>query len=352
MLLKRMDFGTTPEGQDVRLWRISSENGLTAEITNIGACLVTLYARDARGQLKDVVLGLPCVADYACNPLFFGAVIGRNANRTAGARFELDGIHYELGVNESPNNNHSGPNMWHERVWDCVSASERHVTLALQSPDGDQGYPGAVAVRVTYEFVDANALAITYEGTPSAKTIMNLTNHSYFNLNGCDSGSALGHSLQVQASSYTECDERSIPTGRLLSVAGTPFDFSETRVLGEALSAPGAPAGGLDLNYAVWDYARASDGSVGILRRAATLVGDTSGIALDLWCDTPGVQVYSANFIEGASGKGGMTYHARDAVCLETQFFPDAIHHPEFEQPIFGPDRPYRSRTVFAFYCV
>lgn len=352
MLLKRMDFGTTPEGQDVRLWRISSENGLTAEITNIGACLVTLYARDARGQLKDVVLGLPCVADYACNPLFFGAVIGRNANRTAGARFELDGIHYELGVNEPPNNNHSGPNMWHERVWDCVSASERHVTLALQSPDGDQGYPGAVAVRVTYEFVDANALAITYEGTPSAKTIMNLTNHSYFNLNGCDSGSALGHSLQVQASSYTECDERSIPTGRLLSVAGTPFDFSETRVLGEALSAPGAPAGGLDLNYAVWDYARASDGSVGILRRAATLVGDTSGIALDLWCDTPGVQVYSANFIEGASGKGGMTYHARDAVCLETQFFPDAIHHPEFEQPIFGPDRPYRSRTVFAFYCV
>lgn len=345
-------FGVASDGREARLWRLSNAHGMTADITNMGACLVSLRVPRGRGSLVDVVLGLDGAAGYAKNPYFFGAVMGRCANRTGGASFELGGERFELGANEGANNNHSGPDFWPMRSWGVEAADERRIVLALESPSGDQGFPGAVTARTTYELLDDDALSITYEGVPSAATIMNLGSHAYFNLDGCASGSARDHLLQVRARSYTECDEGLIPTGRLLPVEGTPFDFREQRPLGPALDSTDPAvlrARGLDLNYAIDGYEPGADGFVGVPRLAATLVGPRGGIAMDVVTDTPGLQLYTANYIEGVRGKGGQTYHAHDAVCLETQFFPDAIHHPGFAQPVFGPDRPYRSRTVFSF---
>ena len=345
-------FGNASDGRQARLWRISNAHGMTAEVTNMGACLVSLRVPDGRGNLPDVVLGYDGAEGYAQNPCFFGTVVGRCANRTGGASFELDGTTYELAKNEGPNNNHSGPDLWPARTWEVAKATDSSLTLSLQSPDGDQGFPGALCMRVTYELTDEDALSITYEAEPDAPTIINVTNHSYFNLNGCASGSAMDHTLQVRATSYTECDDAHVSTGRILPVEGTPLDFREPRPVGPSLE-PGfhsiEVALGIDHNFVLEGFEPDVDGFVGRQRLAATLVGDRTGIALDVHTDTPGLQVYTANYIGGEHGKGGFTYHVHDAVCLETQFFPDAIHHAAFPQPVFGPDRPYRSRTVYAF---
>ena len=342
------DFGVTPAGQMARTWRMTSAAGASAEVTDFGACLVSLCVPDAQGVATDVVLGYDNVDGYVHDEAHFGAVIGRYANRIGGASFELDGVRYELAGNENGNSLHSGPNLWRTRLWEVVRAEDTAegglVELRLQSPDGDQGFPGSVDVHVTYELA-GTALSVTYAGTPTARTIMNLTNHSYFNLNGQASGSVLGHHLTVEAAERTETADDLVPTGRILPVAGTPLDLREGPELRAAVES-GEPsivnARGLDHNYVLADAA-------GECRRVARLVGDASGIALDVATDLPGIQVYTANYIEGVCGKGGHTHHAHDAVCLETQFFPDAPHHATFPQPVFGPERPYFSRTVFSF---
>ena len=345
-------FGTASDGREARLWRLSNAHGMTAEVTDMGACLVSLRVPDGRGSVVDVVLGHDGAEGYAQNPAYFGAVIGRCANRIGGASFELAGTCYQLAENEGPNNNHSGPDLWLMRTWEVVSCDGRSIQLALESPDGDQGFPGALCMKVTYELTDEDALIITYEAEPDAATIINVTNHSYFNLNGCSSGSAMDHMLQVRASSYTECDDAHVSTGRILPVEGTPLDFREPRPIAPSL-VPGFHsidvALGIDHNFVIEGFEPDVDGFVGEQRLAATLAGERTGIALDVYTDTPGMQVYTANYIGGEHGKGGFSHHVHDAVCLETQFFPDAIHHPDFPQPVFGPDRPYRSRTVYAF---
>ena len=345
-------FGRALDGREARLWRIANAHGMAAEITNMGACLVSLHVPDGCGNLLNVVLGHDGAEGYSQNPAYFGAVIGRCTNRIAGASFELSGERHELARNEGPNNIHSGPHMWLMRTWEVVEATSHRMVLSLASPDGDQGFPGAVEVRVAYELSDDDALSITYEGEPSAPTIMNLTSHSYFNLNGCSSGSAMDHTLQVRASSYTECDDANIPTGRILPVEDTPLDFREARPIAPSLASGFHSievALGIDHNYVLEGFEPDVDGFVGAGRRVATLTGERTGIALDVYTDAPGMQVYTANYIDGEHGRGGFVHHAHDAVCLETQFFPDAIHHPDFPQPVFGPNRPYRSRTVYAF---
>ena len=342
------DFGVTAAGRMARVWRMTGAAGVSAEVTDFGACLVSLCVPDAAGTPTDVVLGYDDVAGYADNDTHFGAVIGRHANRIGGANFELDGSRYELAANEKGNSLHSGPDLWRTRLWEVVRAEDTAegglVELRLQSPDGDQGFPGAVDVHVTYE-LSGCALSVTYAGTPTARTIMNLTNHSYFNLNGQASGTVLGHRLTVEAAEYTETAADLVSTGRVLPVAGTPLDLREGPELRAAVES-GEPsivnARGLDHNYVLADAA-------GECRHVARLVGDASGIALDVSTDTPGIQIYTGNYIEGVRGKGGHVHHDHDAVCLETQFFPDAPHHPAFAQPVFGPERPYFSRTTFSF---
>ena len=351
-------FGSTPDGRNFRLYRLVNSHGMTADITDLGGCLVSLRVPDDHGSFVDVVLGYDGAAGYAENKPNFGAPVGRHANRIGGAAFELGGTSYQLAATERGNNLHSAPDLWRLRTWEVVSAElgtdTARIELRLESPTGDQGFPGALDMRVTYELSADDALDITYTTTPDKPTVVNLTNHSYFNLNGHASGSVLRHTLRIDAAEYTETRDDLVPTGRLLPVAGTPLDLREPRELAEGVESDFPAivgAGGYDHNYvlATSTPTPADEGFVGALHPVATLTGDTTGIAMDVLTDTPGLQVYTANFIDGEIGKGGVAYHDHDAVCLETQFFPDSLHHPNFAQPIFGPDRPYASRTTYAF---
>ena len=346
-------FGTAPDGGEARVWHLANgRTGMEAEVTDLGACVVALRVPAASGELVDVVLGYDDAAGYAANEPFFGAIIGRNANRTAGATLELAGRTVRLAANEGPHNNHSGPDLWRTRRWGLVSAGEARVELGLTSPDGDQGFPGELAVRVAYELTDAGALTVTYEADPAATTIVNLTSHGYFNLNGHASGTVLGHTLAVAADEYVECGRDLVPTGRLVPVEGTPLDLREPRALADVLAA-GDPsvacARGLDHCFCVCGYEPGAPGERGLEHLAATLVGDRTGIALDVLTDAPGLQVYTANYVGGERGKGGHVYRDHDAVALEAQFWPDATHHAGFPQPVWCPGRPYRSRTTYAF---
>ena len=341
-------FGRIPGGGTARLYRLSNAHGTTAEVTDYGACLVSLRVPDGREGFVDVVMGYDGAAGYTVNAPHFGAVIGRFSNRIAGARFELDGTVYRLEANENGNSLHSGPAFWHHRLWSVGAtrqgADGARIELSPASPDGDQGFPGAVTVRVAYELAENDELRISYEADAQARTPVNLTNHSYFNLNGHASGTVLDHTLSVAASAFTATDRALVPTGELVDVSGTPMDLRAGRTLREGVES-GYPAleaaGGYDQNYAI-DPHRADE-------PVATLVGDGTGIAMDVFTDMPGIQVYSGNFIGDETGKGGARYGNHEAVCLETQFFPDAVNQPAFEQPVFGPGRPCRTTTVYAF---
>lgn len=342
--MEYVSFGRTADGREARLWRLSNAHGMTAEVTDYGACLVSLRVPCSTGDFIDVVMGYDGVRGYEVNAPNFGATVGRYANRIGGASFELGGVCYALPANEHGNSLHSGPDFWHHRLWELVLADTSRIELRLQSPDGDQGFPGAVDIHVTYELTANNALVITYAGEPDALTLMNLTNHSYFNLNGHAAGSVLGHALCVAADEITETRDDLVPTGRVLPVANTPFDLRGPRPLADAVNSGDlsiANARGIDHNFCLSEH--------GARVPVATLVGDKMGLAMDVYTDAPGLQVYTGNYIEGECGKGGAIYHSHDSVCLETQFWPDAPHHECFAQPVFGPGRPYFSRTAYAF---
>lgn len=350
------DFGTMVDGTPAKLWTVRNAAGMELAVTNVGACIAAIRVPDAAGELVDVVLGYPDATGYSHNDTHFGALVGRVVNRIAGASFDLDGVHYELTANEGPNTNHGGRDPWRERLWELVRAEQGEdggaLEFHLQSPDGDQGFPGAVDMHVTYELTAAGEVVATYDGTPDARTLVNLTNHSYFNLNGQASGTAMGHRLIVDADSYTETDDALIPTGRILPIDGTPLDLHDGKELADVVSSKAhsiVNARGIDHNFVLAETDPGEDGFVGRQRHVATLEADKTGIVLDVATDLPGMQVYTANYIEGVEGKDGAVYHDHDAVCLETNFFADAIHHPNFAQPVFGPERPFRSRTVYAF---
>ena len=308
------------------------------------------------GGIIDVVLGYDDAAGYAADDAWLGAPVGRVVNRIGGASFQLAGKTYELTANEGKNCNHSGRDFWCKRFWSVARAEQGAdgglVELVLDSPDGDQGFPGAIQMHLTYELTENNELVITYDGTPDATTLVNMTNHSYWNLNGCGGVTVLGHRLVVDAGAYTETDDALVSTGRVLPVDGTPLDLRDGKKLGDVVASTDhsiVNARGVDHNFVLPEAGEGEGGFVGGLRHAATLEGDVSGIKLDVFTDLPGMQVYTGNYVGGVCGKGGVEYHDHDAVALETNFFADAIHHPNFPQPVFGPDRPYRSRTVYAF---
>ena len=346
MSVTSKEFGCSRDGRELRLYTITGKNGLTAVVTNLGAILVSLIVPDAQGNKEDIVLGFDKADDYYGNPSFFGATIGPNANRIGNAEYEIDGVHYELDINDNDRNNlHSHiDNGYHKRVWDADN-TDNSVTFSIEDP-ATLGFPGNKKLSVTYTVTDDNELKLHYVGSSDENTILNPTNHSYFNLDGFKAGSICGHKIQIEADEFTPTDDESIPTGDIASVKGTPMDLTTPTVIGDHIDDDFEQlnfAGGYDHNFCVRGY----DGT---LRKVATVWAEKSSRVMEVYSDLPGVQFYAGNFIqEGQTGKEGAVFNKRYGLCLETQFYPDAIHHENFQSPVFGPEKSLDTTTVYAF---
>lgn len=346
--VSRSAVGRSPSGARIFEYRLRNERGTTATILTLGATLRTLVVADARGHLDDIVLGFDAAEDYLRGREYFGATVGRYANRIARGRFTLGGRRYRLALNDPPNAEHGGPEGFHRRLWSAEGTAGVEgpaLTLSLVSEDGDQGYPGKLAVRVTYTLTNDDELRIEYEATTSARTIVNLTHHSYWNLAGAGTADALRARLTVEADAFTPVDEQLIPTGEVRPVAGTALDFRKPRTLASRIREGSEPqlvlARGYDHNFVL-------RGPPGLLRQAARLEDPRSGRVLEVMTTEPGLQLYTGNFLSGAVvGKGGRLYRQGDGIALETQHFPDSPNHPGFPSTVLEPGRAWRSTTVY-----
>lgn len=343
--MERREFGTI-NGKTAYLYTISNENGMKAEILDYGAILQSLYVPGKNGETVDVCLGFDTIEEYSVNEPFMGATVGPCANRTAGATYEIDGVTYKMAVNDGPNNLHSDVNLGYHKTFFDVDAKKDSITLSITDPDGTMGFPGTKAFSVTYTVTPDNALKLDYHVTTDKKTIINPTNHSYFNLSGHAAGSMEQHVLMLKASHYTPVVEGSIPTGEIAEVKGTPMDFTTPKPIGRDIAADFEQlrlTGGYDHNWVIDDY----DGS---LRTIAVLQDPASGRRMEVSTTLPGVQFYAGNFIGDRKAKGGNQYHSRCGLALETQYFPDTIHHKNFPSYLFDAEHPYQSTTVYRFF--
>ena len=329
-------FGTTAAGDTVHQHELRNAHGMRATVMTYGAYLTRLHVPDSAGNTVNVVLGFDSLRPYTEPQPFFGATVGRYANRIANARFTLNGTAYELPANDGDHQLHGGPDGFDKQLWHLVSADERAVTLRHDSPDGAGGFPGNVRTEVTYSLDDQNVLAIDYRATTDAPTLLNLTNHSYFNLRDGGNTDILDHRLTIDADRYTPVDETLIPTG-IRSVAGTPFDFRTAKPIGRDLN---DDLGGYDHNFVLNGYT----GPDTELFRAAVATDPATGRRLECWTTEPGVQLYTANWTETVAGA---IPHA--AFCLETQKFPDTPNRPDFPSAEITPEQPYQSRTEYRF---
>lgn len=338
-------FGTTKTGEEVFLFTLKNKNGVEAKITNFGAALVNLYVPDKDGTVEDVVLGFDTLEEYFDNPSFFGATIGPSANRIAGAAFTMNGKDYQIPVNDGENNLHSDMDSgYHKRAWTAV-AEEDELILTLEGKDGEMGFPGNKKITMIYSLSDDNGLKLKYHATSDADTIINLTNHTYFNLAGHKSGSIEGQLLQLNAGNFTYVLPGAIPTGAIKPVAGTPLDFTQMKVIGKEIGADCEQlklVQGYDHNFVV-------DGYDGTMRQIAEAADEESGRRMKVFSNLPGVQFYAGNCIAPQDGKDGAHYEPRTGFCLETQYYPDNIHHPNFHQAVFGPGKDYESETIYQF---
>lgn len=345
MSVTRREFGTSPAGEKIYLYTILNKQGMCAEVMNYGAILVKVTAPDKQGVFKDVVLGFDTAEAYFKNPSFFGATVGPSANRIGGAAFEIDGQVYKLDVNDGKNNLHSHMEKgYHKRIWD-VQTGENSVCFSLTEEDGCLGFPGNKACSVTYSLTENGRLELHYHGESDKKTVLNMTNHTYFNLEGAGNGNIEEHTLWMKASHYTPVVAGAIPTGEIAPVAGTPMDFTKPQKVGSRIREEFEQlklTGGYDHNWVIDDY----DGSV---RLFAEVTAPTSGRILRAYTNLPGVQFYAGNFIDAQQGKNGAAYGARSGLCLETQFYPDSANKPMFPSCVFGPDRIYDYTTVYEF---
>lgn len=343
--LEKREFGATKDGKTAYLYTIENEKGMKITVTDFGAALVHVYVPDKDGNLRDVVLGYDDVKGYEESDACFGAPVGRSANRIGGAAFALNGVTYQLEKNDNGANNlHSGNDYYNKRFWKVVKENRDSITFELHSPDGDQGYPGALDMHVTYGLTKDGAVRMEYEAVPDQDTIINMTNHSYFNLGGHDSGDILKHKIMIDADFFTRADAQSIPTGELVDVSGTPMDFRSPYAIGERIDADYEATrlgGGYDHNWVL-----KNDGKFAKVAEAAD---ENSGIIMEVWTDLPGMQVYTANFLDNEPGKNGSTYQRRAAVCFETQYFPDAIHHENFASPVCKAGEVYQTVTEYRF---
>lgn len=342
-------FGALSDGTAVDLYTLTSAAGSSVSICTYGATVTSIRVPDRAGAFADVVLGFDTLRDLARRDYFFGATIGRCANRIAGGSFELGGKTYRLAQNDGNNSLHGGLRGFDTVVWDCAVASGAtgdELVCRYVSPDGEEGFPGTLTVAVTFSFDDNSALKIHYEAVSDADTLCNLTNHSYFNLAGHGSGSVLDEEAKIFASRLTASDAESLPTGRLLDVAGTPMDFRDFHALGERI----------DADYTLLIYGRGYDHNyvldkpAGTLGPCAALRDPKSGRRLDVETTMPCVQLYSGNFLRGdAPAKSGAVYPPRGGVCFETQFAPDAVHHPDFASPVLRAGEKYDQTSIYRF---
>lgn len=347
---QREPAGTLADGTPIAAVTLAGANGVSARILSYGATLQGLKAPDRKGVLADVVLGSDDLAGYVDRPNYFGVTVGRYANRIAGGRFVLDGVTHQLPRNNGANSLHGGELGFDKRPWRVVSmgsGAQAHVTLALTSADGDQGYPGTLETTVTYALDDAGALTISFEARTDRPTVVNLTNHAIFNLAGEGSpGGAMGHRLTIPARAYTAVDAGLIPTGELQATANSVFDFTRGRVLADGLRDGRDPqiviGRGYDHNFAL------DKGLTAKPELAARLEDSGSGRVLEVLTTEPGVQLYTGNFLDGTFvGKGGHVYRMGDGVALEPQKFPDAPNRPAFVSPRVEPGKPYRHVMIY-----
>jgi len=356
-------WGATPDGDSVSLYTLRNASGMIVQVSDWGGIVTRVLVPDRDGNLVDVVLGHDSLAAYVAGTTYFGAIVGRYANRIAGGRFELDGTTYELATNNGENHLHGGIRGFDKVLWktftvqsgpipgspfDVPGAGRASLILSYVSEDGDQGYPGQLEAEVTVTLTNGNELKFDYQVTTDAPTVVNLTHHGYWNLGGHDSGSILDHELELRASRFTPVDAGLIPTGELRHVEGTPFDFRTPTRIGERIEADDeqlGSGGGYDHNFMLDDWT--GDGA---LRLAARLRDPTTGLAMEVLTTEPGLQFYSGNFLDGSDvGKAGTAYGHRNGLCLETQHFPDSPNRPEFPSTVLRPGEKYESTTVYQF---
>ncbi|MCR5215644.1 MAG: galactose mutarotase [Lachnospiraceae bacterium] len=337
-------LGKLSNNQDVLSVTLENSKGLKVTAMNYGACLLKILVPDRNGNPCDVLLGFGALTSYEDNASCHGAIVGRNANRIGGAKVTIAGKEYLLAKNDKGNNNlHSGPIRWSQRFWEIEEEGKNSVTFSLDSPDLEQGLPGNMKVRVTYTLSEENALAIHYDVISDAETICNITNHSYFNLNGAGNGNILDHEVWIDADAFTPSDVALIPTGEIRSVEGTPMDFRTPKRIGKDLHADYEPlilAGGYDHNYVLKNQ--------GKLAKVASAYAGSTGISMDVMTDLPGLQMYTGNFLKD-EGKNGVSYGHYDGVAFETQFYPDAVHHEIFPQPLIHAKERFTSTTCYVF---
>ena len=343
MSISCSQFGFSMFGKDVKLYTITNVNGMSVSVTNLGACLVSAVVPMKDGTKRDVILGYDSGEGYMTNGSFFGAIVGRSANRIANASFKIDGVEYKLCVNDNQNNLHSDFNKgFHKVLWD-VKADEDSVEFSYNSPDMENGFPGNFKVTVTYSLSDSNELKIDYNGVSDKKTTINMTNHAYFNLKGHESGCIENTILWLNASHYTPVVAGAIPTGEIASVKGTVMDFTVAKTIGQDINADEEQlklVKGYDHNFVVDDY----DGTLKKIAQA-----DVDDLTMEVMSDLPGVQFYAGNCIGACEGKGGAVYGPRKGFCLETQYYPNSINQEGFIKPIFDAGQEYKTTTVYRF---
>ena len=339
------DFQAEVGGDSVKLYTLTNGE-VVAAITNYGARVVSLHVPGQHGELVDVVLGYKDLSAYQQpGEGFYGAIVGRYGNRIAKGQFELDGQPYQLELNDGPNTLHGGTNGFFAKVWEVKHATDSSLELQYISPDGDAGYPGTLEATVTYTVTSENGLEIAYHATTDKATVVNLTNHAYFNLSGEGDSTILDHLLTIRADGYTPVDETLIPTGEITPVEGTPFDFRQPTPIGARIDTADGQlllGGGYDHNFVL----KKDPG----LQLVATVESPKTGIVMDILTEEPGLQFYSGNFMDNVQqAKGGKVYGYRSAFCLETQHFPDAPNHPDFPSTVLQPGDEYTTKTVYQF---
>lgn len=342
----RTRFGAVPGGGEAEIVTLTNANGMTVDILSYGAAIHAVRVPDAAGMIADVALGHPTIDGYIAGSEYFGASVGRVANRIAGGRFTLEGVVHQLPLNDGGNCLHGGITGFNKRLWTIGSVSAQRVVLQLVSPDGDQGFSGTLAVTATYALDDENRLSTTYEATSDRPTIVNLTNHTYWNLTGEGSGSVLDHRLMIAADQFLPTDAGLIPTGEVRAVAGTAFDFRQAAPIGARIRDGDDDqlriGRGYDHNWVV--------GVTEEPRLVARVEDPQCGRTLDLWSDQPGLQFYSGNFLDGSIiGKSGRLYRQGDGFTLEPQMPPDAPNQPALGSIRLDPGQTYRNRMIFAF---
>ncbi len=345
--VKKESFGQV-EGQRVELYTLTNRKGVEVKITNYGATVVSLKVPDREGKFDDVVLGYDDIDGYLKGTNYFGAVIGRYANRIAKGHFTLNGVEYKLVTNNGANHLHGGNKGFDKVIWNARPLNAKNgvgVVLSYLSRDGEEGYPGNLSVSVTYVLTDNNELDISYVATTDKDTIINLTQHSSFNLAGQGNGDILNHQLTINADRFTLSDSGSIPTGELRSVKATPFDFRQPTEIGARINQDDEQlrlARGYDHNFVL-------NGAAGALRLAAKVFEAKTGRTMEVWTTEPGMQLYTGNFLDGSKGKGGRSYQFRFGFSLETQHFPDSPNEPSFPSTVLRKGETYRTRTIYRF---